>query len=271
MIDILLLFGPSTLMAILISLPLSLCGPHYCARGQHLELLPMAQLAYFVFHLIALLSFGHNLPELFLFILQLVTSLFVMKIARRLIGRNDLKILATYLIAMTADFALLTLFPKIDGHLSSHLFGDIVTVGGELGMISTFLALTLLGALLIGQSKYLKETINFCLFKEVPRNQFFEWMGLTALAICLYNLGPIHTLAVLILPSLFLNRKVRGHGLMITVSITALIFSCIAGMLTSSLIERLPSVTIVTNVFALSLFLIGALIQVRQTANIKSA
>lgn len=258
MMDVLTLFGPSTLMAVMISIPLTLSGPHLCARGQYLELLPLAQLAHFLIHLISLLTHGSPIPPLPLFFAQIGISLVAMKFARRIIGGNELKILASYLILMTTDHALLTLFPNIDGHLSSHLFGDIVTIGGTLGISSALMALFLTLFLAIKQREYLKETIEYCLFSKKPQ-PLFEWLGLLSLSLCLYNLGPVHTLSILILPSLFLTRQVRGHLTMILFSVVSLTLSCSLGMFTSSFIERVPSVTVVTLTFVLCLLIFGGL------------
>ncbi len=258
MMDVLVLFGPSTLMAIMISIPLVLSGPHLCARGQYLELLPLAQLAHFLIHLISLLTHDFAIAALPLFFIQIGISLVAMKYARNIIGGSELKILASYLILMTSDHALLTLFPNIDGHLSSHLFGDIVTIGGVLGITSSLIALCLSLVLTIKQKTYLKETIEYCLFNKNPAG-LFEWLGLLSLSLCLYSLGPVHTLSILILPSLFLTKRVRGHVTMISISLISLVLSCTLGMITSSFIERVPSVTIVTLGFVIFLTIFGGL------------
>lgn len=271
MLDILELFGLSTLMAIVISIPVALSGPHYCARGKYLELLPMTQIAYFIFHVMALITLDFELPQFILFFIQITASLAAMRGAQKFFKGDELRILAAYLFFMTSDYALLTLFPKIDGHLSSHLFGDIVTVGGLLGVISTFICVGLSLMQILNHKKYLRETLDQCLYQSKSKTSLFEWVSLASIVLCLYNLGPVLTLAILIFPSLLLTDAIRGHRAMLFTSLFSLIISSVFGMLTTSLIDRLPSVSVVTLTYGLMLLILGGLVKTHQARRIMNA
>lgn len=255
MIELFLSFyGLSTLYTIALGLPLAVCGPHLCARGKFLELLPLTQLAVLIFHLLALLALKWQLPTLVTFALQLILSMLGMSVLKKHLNPTALGAVCLYLLLMSTDHALLTLFPTIETRAHGALFGDMVTLNGAVALASALCSIALALYYWRQYKTITRETFEVCILGKSP-SSLFDYSALLAIILALYNLGPIHTLALVAFPSFVLGARFKSFKLATCCTLLAFALAPIFGVSAVFWAPRLPTLTLVLFFLVAFLFL----------------
>lgn len=255
MIELLLSFyGLSTLCTIALSLPVAACGPHLCARDKFLELLPLTQLAVLIFHLLALCALKWQLAPLLIFGLQLILSISGMTLLRKHLGKSALSAICLYLLLMSTDHALLSLFPTIETRAHGALFGDMVTLNGPTAFISAIIAIMLALIFWRYRQKLIRETFEVCILNK-PATALFDRAALLTIILALYNLGPIHTLALVAFPSFLLGSHFKNFKLATRCTLLAFSLAPIVGISAVFWAPRLPTLTVMLLFLVAFLFL----------------
>lgn len=238
------LYAFSTLLSILIGLPVAVCGAHLSSKNQTLELFVLTQIAILVFFLLELLSLAVSFNTEVLFFLQITFSFMAMAIFKSGTKKSNLSFLSLYLILIITTQSLLSSFPILKANHQLSLFGDIATLSGNRAFFSALISFVLLIVYFFKSKDFIKETFEWCVQGKMKLFTLFDFISLGAITLSLFNLGPYHTLALACLPSFLLRNCPSDHRSFLLATLICSFLSPVTAVGSSLYIPRIPTLAL---------------------------
>lgn len=248
---------------------LAVYGAHVVARGRAVESLAIGQSATVGVLLGAWLTGGghesgwaHLICPTFGVLIALCSQRAVAHMQGKFISAPSAPFVCLFVLMLAAAYLLTSVLPGLESHLAQAFFGDLVTLSGlELGLTATVMILSAILFFLFSKD-FLLGSFMCVVFADNANSlrkadRIFELVTLSLIAVSIFTLGLLFTLAALLLPTTILvalgseKMSFRNHfiGIAISASLGALL-----GFIASLHWDRLPTVpTIVIMIFIIGI------------------
>ena len=182
---------------------LGILGPHLIARKKGLELLSLSQAALFGSII------GGLFEHLFHFSSLIISIIFYLLIKLVLFKNHSLKgpfYLVIYLGFIALTYFVVMLFPNLDTHMSTGLFGDIVSLSQNKSILLIIILIFLYLFYLKNRKVILKSTLENALLNKFTFSIQEEILFFLTIILSLYGLGFLFTLSFLIIPVVLIGN-----------------------------------------------------------------
>jgi ABC-type Mn2+/Zn2+ transport system permease subunit len=141
--------------------------------------------------------------------------------------------IALYLICLSIQYLLLGLYPRLDGHLSASLFGDVVT-------IDTFESILMLAIFTLFAFTYrtrkteiYRKSFEYQTFGHSTSSSFSSIIMDLLIIFSLYGLGLLFILSFLIIPNLLLGPVFKSEKQAVRYTLFVCLTSALLGLFIS--------------------------------------
>lgn len=233
---------PVIVAAILVSVALATHGSFIIQKNQSSWILAVSQIC-INGHLLAklFLTHEHGVLEFIFAVLFYFIGLYLVKKLKL----SDSSLLGLFVVFMAINYQLIALFPVLDSHLASSLFGDIATLSNSSALVLTLFAFIYL----IGHTLLYKLRIKALLLKTYYRDQFktpptlliFNLLAHLFLILSLFELGFLFVLSFLLLPTQLLKGTSSSLKQLLILGAALSVLSSGSGLLLSLSWTRLST------------------------------
>jgi hypothetical protein len=225
------------------SATLSVIGKHFIWRNKFIELFALCQFA-----IIGNLA-GHFFhPMIPLDLLPLIMSIVFFILGKTLFDifkinsrERSTRMICVYLSLTSVQYLTISLFPNLDTHLSSGLFGSMVTATKVENISMIILYAGILLCLFFINKGLTKNTLEISLFQKMKKNTRDEYFLILPVVIGVFGLGLVHTLSFLALGAVILGSSFSSQKINNRVLIIINIIASIGGLLLSLFFEKLST------------------------------
>lgn len=204
-------YFPVLLAAMLVSAVLSLQGPFIIQRNQSPWMLAVSQVC-ISGHLLAkiFIASEHGLLEFSFAAVFYFLGLYVVKKFKF----ADASLLALFAVFMAINYQLIALFPTLDSHLASSLFGDIATLSNQSAFVLVMMAVIYLFFHILLKKERIKSLLLKTYYLDQQRVSHrlfaFNLFAHFFLVLALFELGFLFVISFLLLPTLLLKNASRS-------------------------------------------------------------
>ncbi len=257
-----LFYKLSFITSIFSSATFSIIGKHFIWRNKFIELFALCQFAIIgnlIGHLL-LPIISISLLPLFLSILFFILGKSIFDIFKINSRERSTRMICIYLALTSIQYLTISFFPNLDTHLSSGLFGSMVTAT-RVENISMIILYTGISISLFFLNKVItKNSLEISLFQKLKKNTKDEYFLLLPVIIGVFGLGLIHTLSFLSLGAVILGSSFKSQRVNNIILIIINILASTGGLLLSLFFEKLsttPTQVLLLGVACLSVKLIN--------------
>lgn len=240
MIGMILFYKFSFVTSLLSAGVLSVVGKHYIWRNKFVELFALCQFS-IIGNLVGHLISANSILPFFSSVLFFILGKYLFDKFNINNKERSTRMVSIYLVLISIQYLIISVFPNLDTHLSSGIFGSMVTATNveNVVMISSYFVISI--ALVFYNKRLTKSSLEISLFQKMKRKTRDEYFLLIPVIIGIFGLGLIHTLSFLsvgaiVLGSSFKNQR-RNNIVLVLISI----FASAGGLLLSLQFERLST------------------------------
>ncbi|MDB2447408.1 metal ABC transporter permease [bacterium] len=241
--ELVLFYKISFVVAALSAASLTLSGKHQVTRGQTLDVFLLSQAA-ILGGLVSMIVFPHA-HSFYIPFFSSISCYFVFAFILSKLNLDASKksafVICGYLFLLSLQYLIIGLFPNLDSHVTSGLFGNMVVASDKENFIIILSCIIFFNLYILNRKKLNVRLFESGIFSQKKVHLFDHFIFSMPVAISLYTLGFLYTLSFLIIPFVISGSSFATDKSSTRILTAVSVAASTAGLLMSILFENLPT------------------------------